>query len=97
MKVIINNKLKLQHMADPGHGWTPVGYGDLMSLGIECNISSYSYITRDGCVVYLEEDCDVGVYIEALKKVYPGLEIQWDESYHDDDRIRGLPCYRVLN
>ncbi len=51
---------------DPGHGWLKVARGELHQLGILEHISSYSY--QMGWEVYLEEDCDAGVYIDALVK-----------------------------
>ena len=50
---------------DPGHGWCAVKRTRLIDLGIECQISPYSY--QRGQTVYLEEDCDASVYFAALR------------------------------
>lgn len=48
---------------DPGHGWLQVPLAELKELGILNKISMYSY--TDGEYAYLEEDCDMGVFLEA--------------------------------
>ena len=42
--------------SDPGHGWLAVKLSDLKMLGIEANITDFSYIK--GKTAYLEEDKD---------------------------------------
>ena len=54
---------KYKFISDPGHGWLEVTRGDIASLNIGDKISQYSYV--NGQYVYLEEDCDAQVYIEA--------------------------------
>jgi len=51
---------------DPSHGWLKVKYSELEELGIQCEISSFSY--RNGDDVYLEEDCDAMKYLNAVNK-----------------------------
>lgn len=48
-------------MSDPGHGWLVVMKEDVIASGAK--ITPYSY-EADG-LVYLEEDCDAGSFIEA--------------------------------
>jgi hypothetical protein len=57
---------KIQVYCDNGHGWGKVRLDELASLGIDKKISSFSY-TR-GAYVYLEEDCDLGIYDKALRE-----------------------------
>ncbi len=54
--------------SDSGHGWLAVKVKDLIELGIEKNISHYSYI--NGKTAYLEEDCDITIFFNAYKKKY---------------------------
>lgn len=62
----------LTFVSDPGHGWLEVPLTDIAALGIEGQISPYSYIS--GRFAYpsaslrtcLEEDCDYAVYMDAL-------------------------------
>ena len=57
--------LKFKFYADPGHGWLACKFELLCQLGISQNISGYSYVK--GSTVYLEEDCDTGKLINAIK------------------------------
>lgn len=56
---------KLTVYTDPGHGWVKVKFSELLKYGIAYKVSRASYVRGD--YVYLEEDCDAGLYIEALK------------------------------
>jgi hypothetical protein len=57
---------------DPGHGWMEVPVEDLQELGVDLDtISDCSYHNND--VVYLEEDCDAGIFMEAYKTKYGEL------------------------
>lgn len=51
---------------DPSHGWVKVPKSILRKLGIEKDISKYSY--ENGEFAYLEEDRDVLIFMEAMKK-----------------------------
>lgn len=50
---------------DPGHSWLQVPTRLLVKLGILSQISPYSYQKHSWH--YLEEDCDMGVFIDAMK------------------------------
>jgi len=54
----------LTFINDPSHGWLKVPLTDIAALGIEEQITSYSYI--EGNFAYLEEDLDAPRYLEAL-------------------------------
>ena len=76
--------------SDPGHAWLHVKHEDVVNLGVEDDISRYSY--RDGDDVYLEEDRDAGVFI---KEYCSQVGKQWSDiagdvgvKYHNDD----APC-----
>ena len=56
--------VRVGHSA-PGHGWLAVKLSDLKMLGIEADITDFSYIK--GKTAYLEEDKDAGTYIRAMK------------------------------
>jgi|TARA_B100000085_G_scaffold230990_1_gene217667 hypothetical protein len=51
--------------SDAGHGWLAVKLADLKMLGIESDITDFSYIK--GKTAYLEEDKDATTYINAMK------------------------------
>lgn len=54
----------LTFINDPGHGWLRVPLADIAALGIEAQITPYSF--TEGQYAYLEEDLDAPRYLEAL-------------------------------
>jgi len=56
-----------QFYSDAGHGWLQVPTKLIKKLGIANKISQCSYVSPSGATVYLEEDCDAGLFIDALK------------------------------
>lgn len=83
--------MKIKVYADPGHAWAVVKRKLLIKLGIEHQISPYSYQRGDNA--YLEEDCDLSVLIHALN--HAKIPYTFDE-YHGDkrSRIRGYCSFR---
>ena len=76
----------LTFISDPGHGWLRVPLADIAALGIETDISEYSFI--DGRFAYLEEDCDYGRFVVACNaQNIPLPEIQ-DRYVELFDRFR---------
>jgi len=53
--------------SDPSHGWLKVKKSELKELGIEKKITGYSY--QKGEWVYLEEDCDASIFLDAFEKI----------------------------
>ena len=75
---------------DPGHGWLKVKKDELVKLGIADKITAYSY--ERGEYAYLEEDCDAGTYITALRKL--GIECKMKHHYGEKrSRIRNYDSY----
>lgn len=70
---------KVMH-TDPGHGWLAVKLSELKMLGIQHEISSYSYVK--GKTAYLEEDSDAGKFINAMRA--KGIEVEVKEGAHRD-------------
>ncbi|GAI27681.1 unnamed protein product, partial [marine sediment metagenome] len=54
---------KFDFYSDPSHGWLKVQRKELAELGIENEISVYSY--QKGDAVYLEEDSDAPKFMDA--------------------------------
>jgi len=50
---------------DSGHGWLKVAKKELRELGIESEVSGYSYATKN--FAYLEEDCDMTLFVKAFE------------------------------
>jgi hypothetical protein len=73
---------------DPGHGWLLVAPEDMVAVGLtEADITPYSYRSPDG-VIALEEDCDMGTFLDAWKAKNPGKEPTLVESFAERNPIR---------
>ena len=75
----------LTFVNDPGHGWLKVPLTDIAALGIEAQITPYSYI--EGQFAYLEEDLDATCYLEALSAQglpQPEITDQYVERFSRD-------------
>jgi len=83
-------KRKLRFIEDPGHGWLEVDRADLIFLFIDGQITSSSYQGRDD-KVYLEEDIDAGIFMDAAKK--EGWDVTIENVHQETTFIRGLRSY----
>ena len=63
----MNKPITLFFYSDPGHGWLAVRSKLILDLKISHVISQYSYISTSGETVYLEEDCDMQKFHDAMK------------------------------
>lgn len=72
---------KIKFYADPGHGWGAVKRNLVYSLGVAGKISPCSY--QKGDTVYLEEDCDLSIVVDALRAAGHAVEF---ETKHTDNR-----------
>lgn len=86
------NKLNktYQSYSDPGHGWLKVSIADLYMLGIESKISHYSYINNYN--VFLEEDCDLTIFINAMESKNIDFKIN-EHSCNNSSKIRNYAGY----
>jgi hypothetical protein len=74
---------QLTIITDPGHAWLRVPLVEIAQLGIEDQISAYSFI--NGRFAYLEEDRDAGRYQaarEAQGHPQPSLHIQHVDHFN---------------
>lgn len=69
--------------SDPAHGWLEVPIQDILDLGIEANITSYSFMDESTGTAYLEEDLDMSLFIDALEG--NGIEFQIDHLKQEND------------
>ena len=80
------NNVQLDFHSDAGHGWLKVTTQQLDELGIYNQVSRYSYINvaysndDESYDVYLEEDCDAPLFLNALKD----QGIEFTLNYIDD-------------
>jgi hypothetical protein len=75
---------------DPGHGWLEVSQLDLDDLLLSyIDFSGFSY--TDGKNLYLEEDCDAGVFLEAYAAKHGKESFRFQELHtNHDSRIRSM-------
>lgn len=78
---------KYVHHIDSGHGWLEVPYREMRIAGLDMSqISSFSYAhVNDQYVptLYLEEDCDMPLFLNALNA--NGVDFELVEQHHDGD------------
>lgn len=90
-KVMKKKVKKLMMFEDPGHGWCRVRRAEKLFQKVAKDITSFSY--QRGDYVYLEEDCDLGLYYKAC--VEAGYEIEWKYNHtNKTSKIRGYEAYR---
>ena len=83
---------KFTFISDAGHGWLEVPIELIKKLGIAKDISDYSYV-KDG-KVYLEEDSDASIFVEAYKDTYGSIHfIEYDDG--DESKIRDYRSYQA--
>jgi hypothetical protein len=56
--------MKITYHNDSGHGWYSVKRSKLESMGVLNKVSGFSY--QKGETVYLEENCDAGLFFNNL-------------------------------
>ena len=86
----VTSKAVFKYIQDPGHGWLEVPRNLLAKLGIEYDISQFSYIDRSRA--YLEEDCDMSLFLQAYKDQVGEFELT-EIHINSDSFIRGLLRY----
>ena len=79
--------------SDPGHGWLQVPRSLLRELGIEGQVSPYSYQRLDDA--FLEEDCDYSLFAKAMKEAGIQFEVTEVNEPRRDSWVRSLPNYQV--
>ena len=76
---------------DAGHAWLSVKQSELNNLGIAHKISSFSYMK--GGSVYLEEDCDAAVFIDAYTSKFGHAPKTKQGKYWDRQPCRSFASY----
>lgn len=79
----------LRFIDDPGHAWLEVPREAVKKAGVLAQVSEYSYQSRDGRTLYLEEDCDAPLYLRKAggPKI---VEVHLNPCF-----VRGLPGFKV--
>ena len=76
--------------SDPGHAWAKCKRSVLNNLGIANKVSAYSYQRSD--YVYLEEDCDYPLLVDALRQRNTRIKCV-ERSSSNSSRIRRYDRY----
>lgn len=85
-------KRTINFYSDAGHGWGSVLLTDLQALNIADKVSTYSY--QRGRRVYLEEDCDLSLFVQAARAA--GWTVIFKEHNHPNySPIRNFDHYRA--
>ena len=87
----MTRSITLRIFADPGHAWCRFPLKRLLALGIANKISACSY--QNGANVFLEEDCDLGVLIQALQDRGYAIEFNTTTTHTKSSKIRGFQPY----
>jgi len=83
---------KYTYYEDPGHAWLQVSHKELNDLGIEKEISGFSYSKGD--YAYLEEDQDATTFFNAFgDKGQAVLKSRITEKYEERTPIRNYAGY----
>ncbi len=85
--------MKYRFIEDPGHGWLEVPRAEIEALGIADKISTCSYESTNG-MVYLEEDCDMGVFCRAKGWTPETAHHNWTVKHEENTFVRALPMYQ---
>ena len=87
----------MKWFSDSAHGWLGVSTKQLFGLGIEQDISNHSYLSESGKSVYLEEDSDAGIFIDAYgrSKFYKDIDSSKATYYDGRCHIRNYPRYYI--
>ena len=57
--------MKYRFFSDPGHSWLEVSFEEIAHLGLQEQITAWSY--TKGPYLYLEEDYDAPLFLQAKK------------------------------
>jgi hypothetical protein len=85
----------IQFYNDPGHGWAKVPLRSIKALGIQNDISHYSYMSKDHA--YLEEDCDAIKAINAISARCGVIPKVIENHANKSSRIRNYCRYNPVN
>lgn len=86
--------MTLDFYQDPGHGWVKIHLDKLKALGIDKDISYFSYTRKQ--YAYLEEDGDLSILIKACDD--RGIVLKFREHNSDrDSKIRNYQSYYYGN
>lgn len=84
--------MKYDFISDPGHGWLKVKRSELNILGIDQQITPFSY--QRGEWVYLEEDGDAELFVQTKKARLQTVRYRERNANRRASRVRNYDPYR---
>ena len=87
--------MEIKFYADPAHGWGEVPVSLIKELGIGDKISHCSYMKGD--MAYLEEDCDLSVFLRALESRGMGYPKFVEIHTNNDSPVRMYQSFKISN
>ena len=84
---------RITFYSDPAHGWYAVPVVELVRLGIAGKITTYSFLSSDGLMAYLEEDCDATTFADALTAAGERFPECAEVFSNGDSAVRRLKPY----
>ena len=81
--------------SDPGHAWMKVTRAELFKLNIADKISMYRYQRKDS--VYLEEDSDLGIFVQAMKDKGIKVKFRVFVTREKNSKIRSYTRFLNIN
>ena len=95
----MSEKPKFKFWSDPGHGWIEVTRKLFIELGGKMeDVSTCSYQSHGGEILYLEEDCDGAILAKLIERKYGGdwMDVsEWCEEHRDKIFIRDLDSVTI--
>lgn len=88
---------KYKFYSDSGHGWLAVKTSELIALGILGKITAYSYQSKSGKTVYLEEDCDATTFCHAKGWTGPMINENATCKYSEASPIRSYDSFNLAS
>ena len=85
-QIVKDQTLEIDLISDPSHAWLKIP----KSLSFDLDYSEYSYQDKNN--LYLEEDRDLGLFLEELKK--HNIKYSYKEIIHNNECfVRDLMRY----
>ncbi len=85
---IMSKVFKTTFYETPGHGYLKVSGDDAREVKISQSFSDYSFFNEDDDVFYLEEDCDLPLFLKRCE--LDGVTVEIDEQYLDEDEEESM-------
>lgn len=95
-------KIQIKFYHDASHGWYRIHLHDLRLLGLQGEISPWSYVDYKNGWIYLEEDSDADKLFKAieLNKHICSAYLLKPQFYKREARLKKLPsyiCWPIIN